>query len=106
MAKALRERGWFCIDDFLGEAACTIARTEAAQLKLDGLYQQSYSQVAETGEKIWREGVYAAELASQSWQTAPLLVVYVSELMRELPAVMNEEFEHLHLSSSIFGETP
>ena len=96
MASALSSRGWYTIDGFLGKAACNIARAEASTLKLEGKFSQSYSQVAETGEKLWREGVHAIELDGASWRTAPLLVVYVSELMQELPELVNGKSSRIH----------
>ncbi|CAE8640612.1 unnamed protein product [Polarella glacialis] len=103
MAAALRSQGWFIRDGLLGTDTCLRIRAEVASLHASGLFAQSYSEVVETGEKIWRQGVHAMELGPETWQTAPTLVVYLAELMRELPPVLNESFQELHLSESIFG---
>jgi hypothetical protein len=55
-AHNLRTRGYAVVDGLLGDAACRRMRTEAEALHAAGSYSQSYSEVAETGEKIWRPG--------------------------------------------------
>jgi len=103
MAHMLRKRGWFACDGLIGAEHCAAIRRECETLREGGLFSQSYSEVAETGEKIWRTGVEAMELRPDSWKAAPTLVAYVAEMMREVPQVMNTEFEGLSLSSATFG---
>ena len=103
LAEALRQHGWFACDGFISDEACSAIRDEVTALRAQGLLSQSYSEVPETGEKIWRQNVEAMELNSQSWQTAPMLVVYLASLMRELPAAINENFPDMRLCDSDFG---
>lgn len=56
-AESLRTRGYAVVDGLLGDAACRRMRAEAEALRAAGSYSQSYSEVAETGERIWRPGV-------------------------------------------------
>ncbi|CAE8647600.1 unnamed protein product [Polarella glacialis] len=55
MAAALRSQGWFIRDGLLGTDTCLRIRAEVASLHASGLFAQSYSEVVETGEKIWRQ---------------------------------------------------
>lgn len=105
MAKALAERGWFTLDGLLGDNTCEQMRAETMMLRRNGCFSQSYSEIAETGERIWRPGVFAMELDGESWRSAPLTITFVNELMRELPPVLNDSFRErgLLLSSSVFG---
>jgi hypothetical protein len=108
MTSALAQRGWFACDGFLGTETCATLRSEVERLRASGHFDQSYSEVAETGEKIWRENVDAMELGSQTWREAPTLVALVAEMMQELPAAINaaapDSFDvPLHLSSETFG---
>lgn len=103
MAAALCSQGWFVHDGLLGTETCLRIRAEAARLHASGQFAQSYSEVVETGEKIWRQGVHAMELGPETWKMAPTLVVYLAELMRELPPVLNETFRDLRVSDSLFG---
>lgn len=103
MAAGLRERGWHAVDNVLGHSICSAMRSEAAALRDAGRFSQSYSEVAETGAKIWRPNVFQAELDGESWRLAPRLVIYVSELMAALPPLMNASFRDLMLSESQFG---
>ena len=103
MSEALRRDGWYTCDGFLGAATCEQVRSEVEQLRAAGEFEQSYSEVAETGEKIWRERVDAMELHGQSWRTAPTLVALVAEVMRCLPPALNACFDDLQLSPDRFG---
>ena len=110
---ALGERGWCVLDGILETEAAARLRSEASGMYRDGHYQLSYSRVAETGEKLWRPNVWMRELDGESWRAAPTLVIFLSELMRALPDVVNRGFTssealrraHAHplISSSIFG---
>jgi hypothetical protein len=87
-------------------------REEQLHLQREGKFSLSYSEIASTGttdniihekrnvtsfshsgDKIWREGVYASEFDSDSWMLAPLHIIYTAELMRSLPALLNSQFE-------------
>lgn len=103
MTAGLRERGWYVMDNVLSASTCAAMRAEAAALRDDDQFSQSYSQVAETGDKIWRPNVYQAELDGDSWRLAPRLVVYLSELMAALPPLMNSSFDNLMLSDGTMG---
>eukprot|EP00966_Prymnesium_polylepis_P304165 7027173-Prymnesium_polylepis.1 len=108
IAEALHERGWCALDAVLDDAAAARVRAECADLYRDGRYTPSYSRVAETGEKIWRPGVHMMELDSESWRSAPTLVIYLSELMGALPGVVNRGFDdragqHPQISDTTFG---
>jgi len=69
----------------------------------DGQFEQSYSEVAETREKIWRKGVLAKEFDADSWMWAPRLIVYTSEVMQSLPALLQSSFPTLRLSPRVHG---
>ena len=103
MKSSLDSQGFFACDGFLGDKVCAAIRHEVESLHAGGHFEQSYSQVAETGEKIWRGHVDAMELGSDTWRSSPTLVALVSEMMRELPPVLNSSFGDLQLSSSTFG---
>ena len=92
IVEQLAKKGWCIVDGALDNDTAACVRNEAAGLYADGCYSLSYSQVAETGEKIWRDNVFAAELEGSSWRSAPKLVAFLSELMAELPQVINDGF--------------
>ena len=110
---ALGEHGWCALDGILEKEAAARIRAEMSSMYRDGQYQLSYSHVVETGEELWRPNVWMRELDGDSWRAAPTLVIFLSELMRELPDVVNRGFrasealraEHQPpmISSSIFG---
>lgn len=114
IATALIERGWCALDGVMDYEAAEHVRHEMEALYKDGTYSLSYSETAETREKIWRPGVYARELESESWRAAPTLVCFLSELMATLPDVVNGGLDKVSsatntplmapmISSSIFG---
>jgi hypothetical protein len=108
---ALFARGWCTVDGLLNAQDAALARAEASEMYADGVYSPSYSLVEETGEKLWRPNVHMMELGTDSWRTAPTIVVLLSELMAGLPDVVNDGFlkldttghQHPLLSSRIFG---
>jgi len=56
LAAGLRTRGLYVVDHLLGDAACRRMRAEAEALRAAGNYSKSYSEIAETGERISRPG--------------------------------------------------
>ena len=103
IADSLAKRGWFACDGLLSIEDCLVLREECRALRASGLFSQSYSEVAETGERIWRANVEAMELKNDTWRSAPTLVAFLAEMMREVPPVMNDSFAALNLSSTTFG---
>jgi len=103
MASKLRTRGWFACDGLLGETHIATLRREVEGLHAAGHFSQSYSEVAETGERIWRENVEAMELKPDTWESAPTLVAYLAEMMRAVPANLNAFNDQLALSTTNFG---
>ena len=90
VADALMERGWCALDGVLDYEGAEHVREEMAAMYREGTYSLSYSEMAETGEKIWRPGVFARELDAESWRMAPTLVCFLSELMATLPQLVNQ----------------
>jgi len=80
MSVALEQKGYHVVDDLLGEELCATMRREAEEMHRRQKFELSYSEVAETGKKIWRDNVYAAEFDRDSWMLAPRLITYTSEV--------------------------
>jgi len=99
----LRTRGYHVCDGLLGDQVCTSMRQEAIAMYENDKFVQSYSEVAETKERIWRKNVYAAEFDGDSWMMAPRLIIYTAEMMQSLPALLKHDFPQLHLNPGSHG---
>lgn len=103
IAQGLKEEGYCVIDGLLGDQMCKLMREEAAGMYQRGDFERSYSEVQETGERIWRKNVMAAEFNPDSWMYSPRLIIYTSEV---LPLTTTWSLGHHCVVSQILGAVP
>ncbi len=98
IARGLATEGYFSITGgaILPMDMIALLRNQAAELRRQGRFEQSWSERIVGGvftQRFDKEGVFACEPDGQDYDIAPDLIVYMSVLLQTLPVALNQAFE-------------
>ncbi|KAF0720526.1 Aste57867_245 [Aphanomyces stellatus] len=102
LRQGLAKDGFCILHDFASKNVALAMRTEAERLFAEGHMFQSMS-VDEHGNSFPKDNVFASELDGHEWDLAPTILHYTRSVMLQAPAMLNELFPEIQISSRAYA---